>query len=79
MHLDKLKLHQVHQRGRVVHKNMKLKKKLIKSKAEKNWDVDKTKRSRKTRRQKLREKEKKYDNLCGLGKGFLKVALAACE
>ena len=30
-----------------MHKNMKLKKKLIKSKAEKNWDVDKTKAQQK--------------------------------
>ena len=63
----------MHRSGEMRIRNMKLKKKLIKIKAEKNWDVDKKQKQKK----KLKpggEGEKKYDNLCGLGKGFLKVA-----
>lgn len=60
-------------------RNMKFKKKLIKIKAEKNWDVDKTK-ARRSNEKPGDERKEKYDNLCGLGKGFLKVASrAACE
>lgn len=70
MRWDKLKLHQV-QSGEMCRRNMKLREKLIKNKAEKNWDVDKT--TEKKQRAKAGER-KKYDNLCGLGKGFLKVA-----
>lgn len=58
-----------------MHKKYEVKKEINKNKAEKNWDVDKTK-GQEQEENPGGERETKYDNLCGLGKGFLKVALS---
>lgn len=60
-------------RVRNLHKKYEVEKKLIKIKAEKNWDVDKA--QQKAKQEAEEGERRKCDNLCGLGKRFFEGRL----